>query len=163
MEKDCRRCGRVFSKKEVPERFCSRKCAMKAAGMKPLVLSLVLMISTIAANAQILTCREIVNGFALVPMQKISVRYRSLSRKRWYRTDVLLVLDRDRCGSVVRETVYRYRGHRLTKWATFDDPCDGGNVYGVLLDRHKRPIAHIYDSDYYCREHWRPEYISGPR
>lgn len=31
--KQCRWCGKVFSPVEVPERFCSKKCSSKAAGI----------------------------------------------------------------------------------------------------------------------------------
>lgn len=111
-----------------------------------------------AIHAQAPVCEDLVTQRnALVSMQKLSERYVVLSRRTWQRTPVIRGFGWQDCSGSLRETIYKYEGRRYRTLATYDDPCDGGNVYGVLLDGRGRVVAHIYDSDLYCPSLWRED------
>lgn len=63
--------------------------------------------------------------------------------------------DFDSCKGTLKQTTYFYRGYRLTTLTTFEDNCDGGNVYGILKTARGKTLAHIYDGDFYCPPEWR--------
>lgn len=50
-------------------------------------------------------------------------------------------------------TVETYQGESgkvYVELTTNDDPCDGGNTYGIILDLNNQVVGEIGDSEYYC-------------
>lgn len=69
--KECRWCGKIFSKTEVPERYCSKKCAMKAAGVMKTVALFLAFLVFFAVNASAQTCPPMPVGLVCVPQATI--------------------------------------------------------------------------------------------
>lgn len=81
-----------------------------------------------------------------------------LTRKSWYKTDVILSFSYDECLRAVRQELIEYKGVEYYRFRTMEDSCDGGNTYGAIYSKDlSTPIAHIYDGDLYCEGDWNDE------
>lgn len=66
--------------------------------------------------------------------------------------EVLKSFEQESCVDAIREReITGADGKPYTAIYTFDDGCDGGNSYGLVLEKDSlRPIATIQDGDMFC-------------
>ena len=84
-----------------------------------------------------------------------------ISKENWKQWNVIVDFPRDRCHDSLSQEIISVNGKKYWRYQTAWDRCDGGNSYGAIYSIDgKTPIAHIYDSDVYCSESWRPKDIA---
>lgn len=87
-----------------------------------------------------------------------------VNKSNWYDFDVLVQFDRARCLKSLKQALFEVNGEKLWEFATTEDECDGGNVYGAIYSYDlKTPIAHLYDGAITCEADWREDYRAKPR
>lgn len=81
-----------------------------------------------------------------------------LTKEAWYKTDVVLNFSYEECFEAVTQELIEFNGVKYYRFRTTEDHCDGGNTYGSIYSYDlKTPIAHIYDTDTYCKSDWNAE------
>lgn len=123
--------------------------------MKLLLIIAVLAGLQVNSSRALCECEKLTRDGALVPMTKVVSQYLVLSRPTWKRLSVINEHSFYHCKGRVRQDIYAHNGQWYKTITTYEDNCDGGNVYGVLTNLRGKVIAHIYDGDYYCPQDWR--------
>lgn len=56
-----------------------------------------------------------------------------------------------KCIDIMDVTTYQGASGKIyVELTTNEDMCDGGNVFGIILDLNNQVVGEIGDSDYYC-------------
>lgn len=117
-----------------------------------------------AESASAITCEQLADEAVQADIQEVSTDRRPVNRRNWSRFDVLVAFDRRACLKSLKQSLLSYKGELFWQFATTEDPCDGGNVYGAIYSFDlKTPIAHIYDHAITCKPDWRPDHQARRR
>ncbi|MFK8136797.1 MAG: hypothetical protein AB8E15_00415 [Bdellovibrionales bacterium] len=123
-------------------------------------LAILLFSSLVQANTNL--CEEQFGGYPLTPfdsltapqevVEKAVADINSLSEAEWAQLPIIKDFDQKYClGAFSTQELKSYGGKVLVQIVSEQDDCDGGNSYGIVIDKvNLKVIAAIQDSDYYC-------------
>lgn len=122
--------------------------------MKNLILSLTLLF--ISSSAFAADCaKEVINESEYTRSEDVKmlgntgVKFSADRVQAW--NDYFEYKIEQECIEIMDVDVYQGQSGKIyVELTTNDDPCDGGNTFGIILDLNNQIVGEIGDSDYYC-------------